>query len=161
MALAFPASTGGFLTVASYSSEHKSAHQQIRAPLDFSREFLSRSNIWTASRNGTHSSRESSSCQYVPRCGPSASSVAGTAPTTSSDSVSAATVVLGVDFGGTRIKAAPVDISTGRLVKERVRIPTPSPATPQAVAHVVKQLQQEFQVGWESQFHLFCAMFAV
>ena len=79
----------------------------------------------------------------------------------SSDSVSAATVVLGIDFGGTGIKAAPVDISTGRLVKERVRIPTPSPATPQAVAQVVKQLQQEFQVGWEPQFHLFCAMFAV
>ena len=161
MAFAFPAFTGGSLTVASHSSERKSAHQQIRAPVDFSREFLPRSNIRTASRNGTHSSRESSSCQYIPRCGPSASSAADTAPTTSSDSVPAGTVVLGIDFGGTGIKGAPVDVSTGRLVKERVRIPTPSPATPQAVAQVVKQLQQEFQVGWESQFHLFCARFAV
>ena len=42
--------------------------------------------------------------------------------------------VVGVDIGGTGIKAAPVDIAAGELAAERIRLPTPSPATPQAVA---------------------------
>ena len=46
-------------------------------------------------------------------------------------------LVAGVDIGGTGIKAAPVDIVTGELAAERIRLPTPSPATPQAVANVV------------------------
>ena len=46
-------------------------------------------------------------------------------------------LVIGVDIGGTGIKAAPVDIATGELATERIRIPTPSPATPQAIADAV------------------------
>ena len=46
-------------------------------------------------------------------------------------------LVVGVDIGGTGIKAAPVDTATGSLATERILLPTPSPATPQAVAHVV------------------------
>ena len=46
-------------------------------------------------------------------------------------------LVVGVDIGGTGIKAAPVDITTGNLATERIRIPTPSPATPQAIANDV------------------------
>jgi len=45
--------------------------------------------------------------------------------------------VAGVDIGGTGIKAAPVNVVTGELAAERIRLPTPSPATPQAVASVV------------------------
>jgi polyphosphate glucokinase len=48
--------------------------------------------------------------------------------------------VVGVDIGGTGIKGAPVDIAAGRFAAERVRLPTPSPATPQAVADVVGEL---------------------
>src|SRR5260370_1191543 len=38
--------------------------------------------------------------------------------------------VLGVDIGGTGIKAAPVDLDTGTLLAERVKLDTPHPAEP-------------------------------
>src|SRR5271166_1081091 len=54
--------------------------------------------------------------------------------------------VLGIDIGGTGVKAAPVDTTTGQLTAERQKIATPQPATPEAVAKVVAQLVQAF--GW-------------
>jgi polyphosphate glucokinase len=53
---------------------------------------------------------------------------------------------LGIDIGGTGIKAAPVDVATGKLLAERKKIPTPQPSTPKAVAEVVGELAQSF--GW-------------
>jgi polyphosphate glucokinase len=53
---------------------------------------------------------------------------------------------LGIDIGGSGIKGAVVHTSTGELVTSRVRIATPHPATPDAVAAVVKQLVE--QAGW-------------
>ncbi|MVU75939.1 ROK family protein [Nocardia sp. ET3-3] len=53
---------------------------------------------------------------------------------------------LGIDIGGTGIKAAPVDVVAGTLLAERKRIETPRPAEPEAVADVVRQLTSEF--GW-------------
>src|ERR1700712_1935996 len=50
----------------------------------------------------------------------------------------------GVDIGGTGIKAAPVDLSTGLLTADRIRIPTPQPATPAAVGAVVAQVVSDF-----------------
>ncbi|SHG72421.1 polyphosphate glucokinase [Jatrophihabitans endophyticus] len=52
----------------------------------------------------------------------------------------------GVDIGGTGIKGAVVDTAAGTLVTERKRIPTPQPATPDAVADVVAQLVSD--AGW-------------
>lgn len=52
--------------------------------------------------------------------------------------------VLGFDIGGTGIKAAIVDTKTGELITERHRIPTPKPATPEAVAKVVKEMVEHF-----------------
>jgi polyphosphate glucokinase len=50
---------------------------------------------------------------------------------------------IGVDIGGTGIKGAHVDVETGALVTERIRLLTPSPATPDAVAEVaVRVLEQ-------------------
>jgi polyphosphate glucokinase len=49
-------------------------------------------------------------------------------------------LVAGVDIGGTGIKAAPVRVATGELAAERIRLPTPSPATPQAIASVVGEV---------------------
>lgn len=43
----------------------------------------------------------------------------------------------GIDIGGSGIKAALVDTSTGALLTERRRVPTPQPATPDAVGGVV------------------------
>lgn len=46
----------------------------------------------------------------------------------------------GMDIGGSGIKGAPVDLSAGQFAAERVRIPTPQPATPEAVCDVVAQV---------------------
>jgi polyphosphate glucokinase len=54
------------------------------------------------------------------------------------------TTRLGIDIGGTGIKAAPVDLETGTLLAPRERILTPKPATPDAVADVVAQLAKHF-----------------
>ena len=53
--------------------------------------------------------------------------------------------VLGIDIGGTGIKGAIVDTKRGKLVTDRVRIPTPDPATPQAVIDTVIKLVKEFE----------------
>ncbi|MCG8419310.1 MAG: ROK family protein [Proteobacteria bacterium] len=53
--------------------------------------------------------------------------------------------ILGVDVGGTGIKAAPVDIATGQLRTERIRLLTPRPATPDAVAGTIAELVTHFQ----------------
>lgn len=52
--------------------------------------------------------------------------------------------VLGIDIGGTGIKAAPVDVTTGKLTAERVKLPTPHPPTPDAVAEVIATLVGNF-----------------
>ncbi len=52
--------------------------------------------------------------------------------------------VLGIDIGGTGIKSAIVDVETGHLVTERFRIDTPKPATPKAVAEVIKEIKDHF-----------------
>lgn len=57
--------------------------------------------------------------------------------------------VLGIDIGGSGIKGAPVDIEKGILLAERHRIPTPQPATPEAVAHTVKELVEHF--NWKGE----------
>jgi hypothetical protein len=44
---------------------------------------------------------------------------------------------LGIDIGGTSVKAAVVDVASGQLVTERIRELTPSPATPEAMLDVV------------------------
>ena len=41
--------------------------------------------------------------------------------------------ILGIDVGGTGIKVALVETSTGALLSEKVRISTPKPATPKAI----------------------------
>lgn len=52
---------------------------------------------------------------------------------------------LGIDIGGSGIKGAPVDTKTGKLLAERVRIPTPKGAKPKAVAAVVTEIAQSFK----------------
>jgi polyphosphate glucokinase len=52
----------------------------------------------------------------------------------------------GIDIGGSGIKGAPVNLETGELAAERIRIPTPQPSTPDAVAGVVAEIADRF--GW-------------
>jgi polyphosphate glucokinase len=51
---------------------------------------------------------------------------------------------LGIDIGGSGIKGAPVDVTTGQLLAPRQKIATPRPARPDAIADVVKQLTASF-----------------
>lgn len=55
-------------------------------------------------------------------------------------------LAFGIDIGGSGIKGAPVDLTTGELAAERLRIPTPQPATPDAVATTVAQLVRSFDL---------------
>jgi polyphosphate glucokinase len=53
--------------------------------------------------------------------------------------------VLGIDIGGSGIKGAPVDTTTGALLAERHRIATPQPATPKAVAKTIAAITRHFE----------------
>jgi polyphosphate glucokinase len=55
--------------------------------------------------------------------------------------------VFGIDIGGSGIKGAPVDTASGELVKERVRIKTPHPATPEAIVETTVKVVEE--AGWQ------------
>lgn len=52
----------------------------------------------------------------------------------------------GVDIGGSGIKGALVDLKTGELVSDRVRIPTPEVSTPIAVVDVIGQIVKQLNV---------------
>lgn len=54
---------------------------------------------------------------------------------------------LGVDVGGSGIKGSVVDVGAGRLAQQRLRIATPVPSTPSAVAEVVAEVVARF--GWD------------
>jgi len=59
-------------------------------------------------------------------------------------SVPSHAVALGIDIGGTGIKGAPVDLTTGLLIAPRHHIATPQPATPEAVALAVREMRDHF-----------------
>jgi polyphosphate glucokinase len=50
----------------------------------------------------------------------------------------------GVDVGGSGVKGGIVDLSTGKLVGDRFKLPTPKPATPSAVAKTIAAVVNEF-----------------
>jgi polyphosphate glucokinase len=50
----------------------------------------------------------------------------------------------GIDFGGTGIKGAPVDLGSGDFAAERVRYKTPARSTPAAIAEVFTELLARF-----------------
>lgn len=53
--------------------------------------------------------------------------------------------VLGIDIGGSAVKGAPVDIRTGKLLAERLRIATPKPASPKEIARHVATIARNFE----------------
>ncbi len=53
---------------------------------------------------------------------------------------------LGIDIGGSGIKGAPVATGKGAFTDDRLRIPTPDAATPDAVAEVVEQVVAHFDL---------------
>lgn len=50
--------------------------------------------------------------------------------------------ILGIDIGGSGVKGAPVNVATGEMLTERYRVETPQPATPDAVAAVVRRISE-------------------
>ncbi len=61
-----------------------------------------------------------------------------------SDQPVASAPVLGIDIGGSGIKGAPVDLSTGEFAEKRLRIATPQASTPKNVAKVVGEIVSHF-----------------
>jgi polyphosphate glucokinase len=57
-------------------------------------------------------------------------------------------LAIGLDFGGSGIKGAVVDVQSGELVGERLRIPTPRPAAPAAVVDVIDTLVGRLTEPW-------------
>ncbi len=53
--------------------------------------------------------------------------------------------ILGIDIGGSGIKGAVVNTKKGTLKTKRYRIPTPEPATPEAVGMVIKKIVKHFK----------------
>jgi polyphosphate glucokinase len=60
-------------------------------------------------------------------------------------------LAIGIDVGGSGIKAAVVDVDAGRFASERLRVATPIPATPEAViasiGRIVKRLAKANGLG--------------
>jgi polyphosphate glucokinase len=52
--------------------------------------------------------------------------------------------ILGIDIGGSAIKGAPVEIHTGRLLAERLRIETPKAVTPAKMAKLAAEITRHF-----------------
>ena len=67
------------------------------------------------------------------------------------DEMASGRIAIGVDVGGSGIKAAVVDVESGRFRSERVRIATPTPSTPDAViatiGRMVKRLAKASGLG--------------
>lgn len=56
--------------------------------------------------------------------------------------------ILGIDVGGSGVKAALVDSDTGLLVSDKIKYGTPQPSNPKNVGMVLNQLLDDF--GWHS-----------
>jgi len=57
------------------------------------------------------------------------------------------TLALGVDIGGTGIKAAIVDVITGELVSDRVKVPTPEGGSPAEIVECVVSLVKDLDAA--------------
>jgi polyphosphate glucokinase len=53
--------------------------------------------------------------------------------------------ILGIDFGGSGIKGAPVNTKTGILLSKRFRLQTPMPATPESVLQTIEEIVENFR----------------
>jgi polyphosphate glucokinase len=59
---------------------------------------------------------------------------------TTSEQAPTPRIAIGVDIGGSGIKAAAVDVLGGTLVGERIRVATPNPSTPESVVEATAKL---------------------
>jgi polyphosphate glucokinase len=59
-------------------------------------------------------------------------------------------LAIGLDFGGSGIKGAVVDVAGGRLVGDRLRTPTPQPSVPREVVAVMDSLVRQLASPWDA-----------
>lgn len=52
---------------------------------------------------------------------------------------------LGIDIGGTGIKGAPVEVSSGEILAEHLHLPTPQPASPRAITSAIQKMIRHFR----------------
>ncbi len=68
--------------------------------------------------------------------------------------------LLGIDVGGSSVKAGVVDVKTGELLGEMMTAPTPRPSTPERLAAVIAGLAlrlPQAQAAWGSPSRAWCA----
>jgi polyphosphate glucokinase len=53
---------------------------------------------------------------------------------------SGTSAAIGIDIGGSALKGAAVDLDSGELISDRIRIDTPDPSTPHACGAVVREI---------------------
>lgn len=58
-------------------------------------------------------------------------------------------LILGIDIGGTHLKASVADIDSGRLTGKDLFVPTPRPSTPDAMLLIIKQMISD--LNWRGQ----------
>lgn len=63
-----------------------------------------------------------------------------------------ATTAVGIDIGGTGMKASVVDVQRGEMTRPRVRLPTPDPPTPDSMVDTVRDLLREL-MGPDEEAH--------
>jgi polyphosphate glucokinase len=56
-------------------------------------------------------------------------------------------IAIGVDVGGSAIKAGAVDVAAGHLIGERLEVPTPHPSTPGAIVREIAALVAQAGAG--------------
>ncbi len=59
-------------------------------------------------------------------------------------------LAIGLDFGGSGIKGAVVDVVNGRLIGDRLRTPTPQPSVPREVVAVMDGLVRRLASPWDA-----------
>ncbi|MGO1173366.1 MAG: polyphosphate--glucose phosphotransferase [Actinomycetaceae bacterium] len=59
--------------------------------------------------------------------------------------MSTSPIAFGIDIGGSGIKGAPVELASGELTRERVKIATPKPSTPKSVIAVIGEILDSFE----------------
>ena len=57
------------------------------------------------------------------------------------------TTAIGIDIGGTGIKGAVVDLSTGKLLSDRLKLPTPQGGKPADIVETTRELLATLSVG--------------
>ena len=57
------------------------------------------------------------------------------------------TTGFGIDVGGSGVKGGTIDLSTGEMIGDRIKILTPQPSTPDAIAGTVAEIVEQAAIA--------------